>query len=117
VSGGLCITCDSKSVIDPGLNGAALFNALKFSPRDGGLGCRKGVVKNRTLLLSFRAQKKGRHWTVLEFMLISIISYSLASRVREIVPSIPGLVAWQVSEGRALLQGTPSDRTLSGTKQ
>lgn len=45
------------------------------------------------------------------------LSLSLASRVREIVPSIPGLVAWQVSEGRALLQGTASDRTLSGTKQ
>ncbi len=45
------------------------------------------------------------------------LSLSLASRVREIIPSIPGLVAWQVSEGRALLQGTPSDRTLSGTKQ
>ncbi len=45
------------------------------------------------------------------------LSLSLASRVREIVPSIPGLVAWQVSEGRALLQGTPSDPTLSGTRQ
>ena len=32
------------------------------------------------------------------------LALSLVSRIREIVPSVAGLVAWQIAEGRALLR-------------
>jgi putative membrane protein len=37
-----------------------------------------------------------------------MLAVSLATRIREVVPSIPFLIAWQRMEGRALLRGTSS---------
>ena len=42
-----------------------------------------------------------------------MLALSLASRLREIIPSLPGLLLWQHVEGRRLWRSRPTDRLLS----